>query len=80
MYTFVYYAVDPCYQTHELTVEERTDCSKLIKKLGGGNCPSLKVEFDRCRDSGQTIFPQEVWDSADKLHGYQWWMVGLSWR
>lgn len=67
------YAVDPCYQSHKLTAEEKRDCRSAIMKLGGGNWASLKVKFDRWRSSGESIFPPEVWDAADKHHGYQWW-------
>lgn len=97
IHTFAY-AVDPCYQEHDLTSEEKADClkvslvhvdldsrvfslasltyssaSQVIQKLGGADWPLLKVEFDRWRTSGQSIFPKVVWDAADKYHGYQWW-------
>lgn len=95
LHTFAY-AVDPCYQAHELNAEERSDCLKVhvcaccppytrpqfesggayqclqvIKKLGGADWPALKVEFDRWRTAGQSIFAKEVWEAADKHHGYQ---------
>ena len=47
--------------------------SQVIKKLGGSTWPQLKVEFDRWRNHGQSIFPKEVWAAADEYHGYQWW-------
>lgn len=72
IHTFAY-ALDPCYQSHELTRQEKADCVQVIKKMGGADWPKLKVEFDRWRTAGQTIFPKEVWDAADKYHGYQWW-------
>lgn len=46
---------------------------QVIKKMGGADWPKLKVEFDRWRSSGRAILPPEVWDAADKYHGYQWW-------
>ena len=46
---------------------------QVIKKLAGANWPKLKVEFDRWRSAGQSIFPEEVWEAADCYHGYQWW-------
>lgn len=95
IHTFAY-AVDPCYQEHELTREERADCntvrgdggpivayacltaqeplsSQVIKKLGGAKWADLKIEFDRWRAAGRSIFPDEVWKAADKYHGYHWW-------
>lgn len=72
IHTFAY-AVDPCYQTHKLTVEEKRDCKTVIMKLGGGNWASLKVEFDRWRAAGSSIFSEAEWNAADKHHGYQWW-------
>ena len=45
----------------------------MIKKLGGVDWPKLRIEFDRWRHSGQSIFPREVWGAADEYHGYQWW-------
>lgn len=47
--------------------------AQAITILGGGNWASLKIEFDRWRTSGESIFPKEVWDAADQHHGYQWW-------
>lgn len=67
------YALDPCYQTHDLTREEKADCMTCIMKLGGANFAGLKLEFSRWRSSGQAIFPEQVWAAADKYHGYQWW-------
>lgn len=67
------YALDPCYQAHELTTVEKQDCMTVIKKLCGPDWPSAKVEFDRWRTAGQAIFPEEVWEAADRTHGYQWW-------
>lgn len=46
---------------------------QVIKKLSGANWPKMKVEFDRWRTAGQSIFPKEVWEAADEYHGYQWW-------
>ena len=34
------YALDPCYQVHRLTEEERADCKQVIKKIGGSNWTS----------------------------------------
>lgn len=48
-------------------------CAKVIKKLGGADWPTLKVEFDQWRTDGQAIFPPGVWEAAEKLHGFQWW-------
>ncbi|KAL1510798.1 hypothetical protein AB1Y20_007083 [Prymnesium parvum] len=72
IHTFAY-AVDPCYQAHDLTRQERADCLMVIKKLAGSDWPKMKVEFDRWRSSGQSLFPEEVWAAADRYHGYQWW-------
>lgn len=72
IHTFAY-ALDPCYQQHELTREERKDCVQVLKKMGGGDWPKVKVEFDRWRDAGDSIFPSEVWEAADAYHAYQWW-------
>lgn len=67
------YALDPCYQGHQLTRQEVKDCKQVLQKMGGAKWASLKVEFDRWRDAGESIFPPEVWDAADNYHGYQWW-------
>lgn len=72
IHTFAY-ALDPCYQAHTLSREERADCKKVIKKLGGAEWPSLNIEFDRFRNAGQSIFEPKVWEAADVHHGYQWW-------
>lgn len=45
----------------------------MIKTLSPANWTAAKVEFDRWRTSGQSIFPPEVWTAADEHHGYQWW-------
>lgn len=45
----------------------------MIKKLDPRNWAKIKVEFDRWRTSGQSIFPKEIWEAADETHAYQWW-------
>lgn len=45
----------------------------MTKKLSGANWTNVKLEFDRWRTAGQSIFPEEVWKAADTHHGYQWW-------
>ena len=72
LHTFAY-AVDPCYQAHDLTREEKRDCEAVIRKLSPSDWPRLKVEFDRWRSAGESIFDAQVWAAADKYHGYQWW-------
>lgn len=47
--------------------------TQVIKKLAGAQWPAAKIEFDRWRSFGKTIFPEEVWAAADEYHGYQWW-------
>jgi len=46
---------------------------QVLKKMAGAEWPTAKIEFDRWRSAGKSIFPKEVWDAADKNHGYQWW-------
>lgn len=45
---------------------------QMIKKFAGAHWPEAKIEFDRWRTSSSQ-FPPEVWQAADKYHGYQWW-------
>lgn len=92
IHTFAY-ALDPCYQGHELSRQEKADClqvhrcivysrsaltlppacRQVIKKLDPRNWAKLKIEFDRWRTSGASIFPKEIWEAADETHAYQWW-------
>lgn len=68
------YALDPCYQGHDLTRTEKKDCLEVIKKLSPANWAATKLEFDRWRGSSSaSLFPEEVWKAADSNHGYLWW-------
>lgn len=67
------YVLDPCYQGHELNSIEKRDCVQVMKHLGGAEWPKMKMEFDRWRMSGESIFEPAVWAAADKAHGFQWW-------
>lgn len=49
-----------CYHEHTLMRAERRDCEAVIKKPGAVNWPKLKIEFDLCRSTGQTVFLEEV--------------------
>lgn len=31
------YALDPCYQSHQLSRQEMMDCKQVLKKLGGAD-------------------------------------------
>lgn len=57
-----------------ISPQEKADRLQVIKKEEPRNRPKLKVEFDRWRTAGISIFPKEVWEAADQLHGYQWWL------
>lgn len=51
-----------------ISPQEKADCLQVIKKEEPRNWPKLKVEFDRWRIAGKSIFPKEVWEAADQLH------------
>lgn len=73
IHTFAY-ALDPCYKEHVLTDHEKTECYQVIKTIGGSSWPALKLEFNRWRnEGGDTLFQEEIWDQADKVHGFEWW-------
>ncbi|KAL1515060.1 hypothetical protein AB1Y20_004125 [Prymnesium parvum] len=68
------YALDPCYKEHKLTDHELKECHQVIRQVGGPEWPSIKIEFNRWRREGaDTLFPEKVWEVADKSHGYEWW-------
>ena len=66
------YALDPSYQTHQLSPKETKECKQMIYKLRPSNGASVFVEFNSFRTEPANFEPPE-WRAADDYHGYQWW-------
>jgi hypothetical protein len=66
------YAVDPSYSTHELTVQEMDDVRSTFKVLSPSNWTDVLVQLNAFRTQHH-LFTTEEWETADRVHGFQWW-------
>jgi hypothetical protein len=66
------YALDPSFQSHQLTAQEKAHCKAMLAVLRPGQVSSILVELNSFKSEPANFDPDE-WRAVDTCHGYQWW-------